>query len=102
METEYFVAPSRCPFPVAAGNHIRWLPLFGPMEEIAIPPIEGGHGGADGAIQQDLFIGISEESSRLQLPAGSLAGAYAVSLGESIARSIAESALVTLPRFEEA
>lgn len=100
LEVDYYVAPNRCPFPVPKETKIRLMPLFGQMEEIVVPSVAGGHGGADGAIQQDLFIGIREESRALNLPAGSIAGAYAVATGDAISRSIQENVPVTIPFFE--
>lgn len=100
LETTHYSAPSRCPIPVPAQNSIRVLPLFGPMEEILVPVVEGGHGGADGAIQRDLFINEDAESQRLRISAGSLAGSYAVATGEAIWQSVASNQPVNIPRFE--
>jgi len=50
--------------------------------------VAGGHGGADFAIQNDLFNGASPESQELELVAGSQSGAYAIAMGEAVWRSI--------------
>ena len=47
----------------------------------------GGHGGADFAIQNDLFGRESKESRELGLVAGSTEGAYAIAMGEAVWRS---------------
>jgi predicted dehydrogenase len=74
---------------LAAGvGLITIYPLFGGKKIIEIPPVPGGHGGADFAIQNDLFGGESQESQELELVAGSVAGAYATATGEAVWRSI--------------
>lgn len=67
---------------------VRVIPLFGPPRTHEVPPLSGGHGGADPLIQQDLFHGPSEESLRLGRPASSYDGALAVACGEALWRSI--------------
>lgn len=73
-----------------SGGQITFFPLFGGKEVTTIPPVTGGHGGADAAIQRDLFVTPSEETQSLALIAGSEAGALAVAVGEAVARSIQE------------
>ena len=63
-------------------------PLFGSQEEIQIPEVAGGHGGADTLIRQDLFAGVSENSRELELVAGSREGGVAVAIGEAVWLSI--------------
>ena len=67
---------------------ITYYPLFGGKQLIEVPPVAGGHGGADFTIQNDLLVGPSAESQELQLVAGSQAGADAVAVGEAVAQSI--------------
>ncbi len=67
---------------------ITYYPLFGGKQLIEIPPVAGGHGGADFVIQNDLIVGPSKESKELLLVAGSQAGAHAVAIGEAVVRSI--------------
>lgn len=67
---------------------VRVLPLFGPPQTHDVPPLVGGHGGADPLIQRDLFQGPSEDSLRLGRPASSYDGALAVACGEALWRSI--------------
>jgi predicted dehydrogenase len=69
---------------------ITFYPLFGGKEEIVIPPVAGGHGGADFAIQRDLFDQVSDESRELGLVAGSADGAISVAMGEAVWRSVVE------------
>ena len=69
-------------------GRIIFYPLFGGKEVIEIPPVAGGHGGADFLIQNDLLSEPSPESKELQLVAGSQAGADSIALGEAVMRSI--------------
>ncbi|MFZ4777127.1 MAG: Gfo/Idh/MocA family protein [Terrimicrobiaceae bacterium] len=75
--------------PAADAGLITFYPLFGGKSVIEIPAVAGGHGGADFAIQNDLFGGVSKESEELELVAGSQAGAYAIAMGEAVWKSIA-------------
>jgi predicted dehydrogenase len=70
---------------------ITYYPLFGGKQVIAVPPVAGGHGGADFVLQNDLFAGPSPESRALRLLAGSEAGAYSVAIGEAVWRSAREN-----------
>lgn len=74
--------------PAAEVGRITCYPLFGGKNVIEVPPVAGGHGGADFAIQNDLFGGESKESQELELVAGTEAGAYAIATGEAVWRSI--------------
>jgi len=74
--------------PAEDGGVITFYPLFGGKEVIKVEAAAGGHGGADFAIQNDLFVGESKESRQLQLLADSEAGAYAVATGEAVWRSV--------------
>ncbi|MDD5707737.1 MAG: Gfo/Idh/MocA family oxidoreductase [Kiritimatiellae bacterium] len=74
--------------PVPDIGRIVFYPLFGGKEVIEVPPVAGGHGGADSRIQNDLVKGPSPESRELKLVAGSFDGAQAVAIGEAVARSI--------------
>ena len=73
--------------PASSGGRIVFYPLFGGKKVIEVPPVAGGHGGADFAIQNDLFGRESKESRELGLVAGSTEGAYAIAMGEAVWRS---------------
>ena len=81
--------PSGKTAPVAEDGLITFFPLFGGKEEIRLPAVPGGHGGADFAIQRDLYEGVSQESRDLGLVAGSADGALSVAMGEAVWKSIA-------------
>jgi predicted dehydrogenase len=85
--------------PLLDGSTIVHLPLFGERRAVAVPAVAGGHGGADFAIQSDLFGHVSEESRSLGLVAGSAEGAKSVAMGEAVWRSIASGRPVDLPRL---
>lgn len=91
LETVHYTAPARCPFPASERQQITYHPLFGERQVHETRPAAGGHGGADPLLKRDLFVGPSPESGELGLEAGSLAGAYAVAVGEAIWRSVAEN-----------
>ena len=67
---------------------IIFYPLFGGKKVIEIPPVAGGHDGADFRIENDLFGKPSKESRELALVAGSRDGGYSVAIGEAVWRSI--------------
>lgn len=75
---------------------IVFYPLFGGKQVIEIPPVLGGHGGADFSIQSDLFGTPSPESVELKLVAGSTEGAASVAIGEAVWRSIKERRPITV------
>lgn len=76
--------------PAAKDGLITFYPLFGGKEEIVIPVVSGGHGGADFSIQRDLFDHVADESRELSLVAGSADGAVSVAMGEAVWRSVVE------------
>ncbi|UOQ43974.1 Gfo/Idh/MocA family oxidoreductase [Halobacillus salinarum] len=94
LETKEFHAPSRVPFPVPEQT-IEYFPLFGAKETIQVLTQQGGHGGGDPVIQEDLFIGEDPKRSFTTL-SGSQDGAYAVMTGEAVWRSVKEKRAVTI------
>ena len=75
--------------PAEEAGLITFYPLFGGKQLIEIPAVAGGHGGADFAIQNDLFGNVAQESQELKLVANSQAGAYAIAMGEAVWKSVA-------------
>ncbi|GAE34794.1 putative oxidoreductase protein [Halalkalibacter akibai JCM 9157] len=73
IETQEFHELSRVPFPVPEQT-IDYFPLFGSKEVIHVVQTEGGHGGGDPIIQEDLFLGPDPFRS-YEILAGSKAGA---------------------------
>ncbi|WP_053219945.1 Gfo/Idh/MocA family protein [Virgibacillus senegalensis] len=96
IETTEFHAPSRVPFPVPEQT-IEYYPLFGSKETIHVLKREGGHGGGDPVIQEDIFLG--EDPKRpYSILSGSKDGSYAVTLGEAVWKSAKQNMPV---RIEE-
>lgn len=89
LETTEFHAPSRVPFPVPEQT-IEYYPLFGSKETIHVVKREGGHGGGDPVIQEDIFLG-EDPTREYRILSGSEDGAYAVTTGEAVWRSAKEN-----------
>jgi hypothetical protein len=88
LESIHYADPARCPFPATDRQQITYYPLFGERQIHETRHAEGGHGGADPRLLSDLFVGPSNESEELRLPADSRDGAYAVAIGEAVWRSL--------------
>ncbi len=88
IETICYLAPERCPFPVSDRQTITYIPLFGTRQVHDVFVAVGGHGGSDHVIKHDLFVKETEESRKLGICAGSMAGAYSVAIGEGVWKSI--------------
>lgn len=65
---------------------IDYYPLFGGKETIHVVPRQGGHGGGDPLILEDLFLG-ADPACPYEIMAGAEAGAYSVLTGEAIWKS---------------
>lgn len=82
--------------PAQTDSGFTFFPLFGGKEVITVPAVAGGHGGADYAIQRDLFGEVCEESKELKLVAGAAAGAVSVAMGEAVWRSSKDKRVINL------
>ncbi|MBD8070605.1 Gfo/Idh/MocA family protein [Bacillus sp. PS06] len=96
IETTEWHAPSRIPFPISEQT-IEYFPLFGSKEIIHVVQREGGHGGGDPVIQEDIFIG-PDPTRPYEILSGSKDGALAVTTGEAVWRSVQEKKMI---RIEE-
>ncbi|GAF13497.1 LOW QUALITY PROTEIN: oxidoreductase [Bacillus sp. JCM 19045] len=94
IETQEYHAPSRTPFPVAAQT-IDYIPLFGRKQIIHVVENEGGHGGGDPLIQEDLFLGV-DQTRPVEVLAGAEAGAYSIAVGEAVWKSVKEGKPITV------
>ncbi|GGC83986.1 putative oxidoreductase YteT [Thalassobacillus devorans] len=94
IETTEFHAPSRVPFTVPEQT-IEYFPLFGSKETIHVVQQEGGHGGGDPVIQEDLFMG-EDPRRKYKVLSGSEDGAYAVTTGEAVWKSAKENRSVRI------
>jgi hypothetical protein len=90
IESTSYAAPGRCPFP-AERQSVTYLPMFGQRQvhEVAGLPTDGGHGDSDLRLIQEIFTGESPDTAGLGIRADTMAGAYAVAMGEAIWRSTA-------------
>lgn len=75
--------------PLPDSDQITYRPLFDPPQVLAVESAAGGHDGADPMLRHDLFLGPTERSLGLGLPADAWDGALAVATGEAIWASIA-------------
>jgi len=89
IETTEFHEPSRIPFPFPEQT-IEYYPLFGSKEIIHVLQNDGGHGGGDPLLQEDLFMGV-DPSRPYEILAGAEAGAYSIAVGEGVWRSSKEN-----------
>lgn len=107
IESTSYAAPGRCPFP-AERQTVTYLPMFGQRQvhEVAALPTDGGHGDSDLRLMQEIFTGAAPDTEGLGIQADTMAGAYAVAVGEAIWRSAASGRpiriddLVTVSRPE--
>ncbi|MDT8859782.1 Gfo/Idh/MocA family oxidoreductase [Alkalihalobacillus sp. MEB130] len=99
IETQEFHELSRIPFPVSRQT-IDYYPLFGSKEIIHVVQNEGGHGGGDPLIQEDLFLGV-DPSRHYEILAGSRAGAYSIAVGEGVWKSTKENKPIRIDKLLE-
>jgi predicted dehydrogenase len=90
IETLEYHEPSRISFPIPELQTIDYFPLFGAKETIHVVHTEGGHGGGDPLLLEDLFIG-PDPTRNYDILAGSMAGAYSIALGEGVWKSCQEN-----------
>ncbi|WP_168119664.1 Gfo/Idh/MocA family oxidoreductase [Paenibacillus sp. HB172176] len=88
IETLEYHMPGRTPFPTPVQT-IDYFPLFGSKETIHVVHREGGHGGGDPLLLEDLFMGESQRKPYRVL-SGAEDGAYSVATGEAVWRSVKE------------
>lgn len=89
IETMEFHAPNRVPFPTPVQT-IDYFPLFGSRERIWVVQREGGHGGGDPVLLEDIFLGV-DPNRPYEILSGALDGAYSVVTGEAVWKSVKEN-----------
>ncbi|WP_041085951.1 Gfo/Idh/MocA family protein [Jeotgalibacillus soli] len=94
IETTEYHEPTRVPFPFPEQT-IDYYPLFGSKETIHVVKREGGHGGGDPVLQEDLFLGINPVRP-YNILSGSEDGAYAIAMGEAVWKSANENRPITI------
>jgi len=76
-------------------NEIRFYPLFGGVKTYHVPTEEGGHGGADRRLKDDLFT-FENSKDPLGQCADSRAGAMSLLIGAAANKSIEENRFVKI------
>ncbi|OXM87638.1 Gfo/Idh/MocA family protein [Paenibacillus rigui] len=94
LETMEYHAPARTPFPTDVQT-IDYFPLFGSKETIHVVHREGGHGGGDPVLLEDLFLG-PDPARPYTILSGSEDGAYSIGTGEAVWRSVKEKRAVRI------
>ncbi|MEE6283202.1 Gfo/Idh/MocA family protein [Georgenia sp. MJ170] len=94
LETQTGRTPQGEPLP--GTDRLILRPLFEEPQVLSIEQVLGGHEGADPLLRHDVFVGPTEESTRLGLVASSREGAVAVAAGEAIWRSIEQGGPVNV------
>ncbi|MDR6884030.1 Gfo/Idh/MocA family oxidoreductase [Bacillus sp. 3255] len=94
IESVEYHMPSRTPFPTPVQT-IDYFPLFGSKETIHVVHREGGHGGGDPLLLEDLFMG-EDRRRPYRILSGAVDGAYSVATGEAVWRSVKEHRPVTI------
>ncbi|MDQ0255948.1 putative dehydrogenase [Evansella vedderi] len=94
IETVEYHIPQRVPFPTEVQT-IDYFPIFGSKETIHVVHKEGGHGGADPIMLEDLFLGVDPRRPYTIL-SGTEDGAFAVATGEAVWRSVKENKPISI------
>ncbi|WP_248925227.1 Gfo/Idh/MocA family protein [Paenibacillus hamazuiensis] len=89
IETTEYHMPNRIPFPIPEQQTIEYYPLFGSKEIIHVVMREGGHGGGDPVLLEDIFLG-PDPKRKYAILSGSQDGAYSIGTGEAVWRSVKE------------
>ncbi|MDQ0972293.1 putative dehydrogenase [Neobacillus niacini] len=94
LETVEYHAKGRIPFPTPIQT-IDYFPLFGSKETIHVVHREGGHGGGDPLLLEDLFLG-EDHRRPYKILSGAIDGAYSVATGEAVWKSVKEHRPITI------
>lgn len=97
IETTEYHSPERTPFPVDQQT-IDYYPLFGSKETIHVVHNDGGHGGGDPVLLEDIFLGVDPHRD-YEILSGSLEGAQAVATGEAVWRSVKENRPINIQQL---
>jgi predicted dehydrogenase len=89
IESMEYHSSGRVPFPVPVQT-IDYFPLFGSKETIHVVHRQGGHGGGDPTLLEDIFLG-PDPKRPYDILSGSIDGAYSVGTGEAVWRSVKEN-----------
>lgn len=88
LETMEYHSPQRVPWTIPEKQVIDFYPLFGGSKEtIQVLHTEGGHGGGDPLLLNEIFLG-PDPAWDYEIQAGARAGLMAVAVGEGVWRSV--------------
>ena len=77
---------------------IDYFPIFEGRERINVVKREGGHGGGDGVICEDIFLG-EDPARKFDILAKSVDGLRAISIGDAVYNSILDGQVKDLTSF---
>ena len=80
------------------GQYIDYFPIFEGRERINIAAAEGGHGGGDPLILEDIFLGENPDR-KYDILAKSVDGLRAIAIGDAVFTSIKEGGIKDLTGF---
>ena len=88
------------PNPMAAdgGRYVDYFPIFEGRERIHVTAGEGGHGGGDPLILEDIFLG-EDPDRKFDILAKSVDGLRAISVGDAVFKSIEDGQVQDLTGF---
>ena len=89
------------PCPRKDNHYVDYYPIFGSRERIAVKPAEGGHGGGDPGIQEDVFLGV-DPLRKYDILANSKDGLKAIAIGDAVYKSIKEKRIIELDEVMKA
>ena len=88
------------PKPYQGDQFIDYYPIFGGRERIHVVKNEGGHGGGDPLILEDIFLG-EDPNRKFDILAKSVDGLRAISIGDAVYNSIMDGEVKDLSSFME-
>ena len=79
-------------------NHVDYYPIFGGRERIHVVTSEGGHGGGDPLIREDIFLG-EDPDRKFDILAKSVDGLRAIAIGDAVYESRLDGQVKDLTSF---
>ena len=100
LETQEFGGAGGAALPKfhEGGQYIDYFPIFEGRERINVPAGEGGHGGGDPLIREDIFLG-EDPARKFDILAKSVDGLRAISIGDAVYKSIKDGGVQDLTSF---
>ena len=84
--------------PNGSARYIDYFPIFGGKDRIYPLTSEGGHGGGDPLILEDIFLG-EDPARKFDILAKSVDGLRAIAIGDAVFKSIEEGTIQDLTGF---